>query len=87
MKPEKTFRVGLCSAAVFRNQSNGNGGDKKEFLTVAIQRRYRERDSDEWKTATNFGHSELPQVLRALQLAQEYVESNIEAEVAEATES
>jgi hypothetical protein len=71
MKPEKTFRVGLCSAAVFRNQVNGSGGETKEFLTVAVQRRYRDSERGDWKTATNFGHAELPQVLRALHLAQD----------------
>ena len=74
MKPEKTFRVGLCSASVFRN--SGSGG--KEYLTVSVQRRY--KDNGEWKSATNFGHAELPQVIRALQLAQEFVEGE-EAEV------
>jgi hypothetical protein len=72
MKPEKTFRVGLCSASVFRN---GGEGDKKSYLTVAVQRRYRDRESEEWKSATNFGLAELPQVIRALQLAQNHVES------------
>ena len=74
MKPEKTFRVGLCSASVFRN--SGSGG--KSYLTVSVQRRY--RDNGEWKSATNFGLAELPQVVRALQLAQEFVEEE-EAEV------
>ena len=77
MKPAKTFRVGLCSASVFRNTANGDGG-KKSFLTVSIQRRY--RDEDKWKSATNFGLAEMPQVIRAMQLAQQYVEQE-EAEV------
>lgn len=76
MKPEKTFRVGLCSASVFRNEAKSSD---KTYLTVSIQRRY--KDNGEWKSATNFGHAELPQVIRTLQLAQEFVESQ-EAEVA-----
>ena len=72
MKPEKTFRVGLCSASVFRN---GGEGDKKSYLTVAVQRRYRDRESEKWESATNFGLAELPQIIRALELAQQYVES------------
>ena len=72
-KPVKTFRVGLCSASVFRNQSNG-----KDFLSVSVQRRY--KDGDQWKSATNFGLAELPQVARAMNLAQGYVEEQ-EAEV------
>ena len=77
MKPAKTFRVGLCSASVFRNTANGEGG-KKSYLTVAVQHRY--RDEGQWKSATNFGLAELPQVIRAMQLAQQFVEQE-EAEV------
>jgi hypothetical protein len=77
MKPAKTFRVGLCSASVFRNKANGEGA-KKTYLAVSVQRRY--RDEGEWKSATNFGLAELPQVIRALQLAQQFVEQE-EAEV------
>ena len=78
MKPVKTFRVGLCSASLFRNKAEGNGGGGRAFLTVSVQRRYKKGDS--WESASNFGLAELPQVQRAMQLAQQYVEAE-EAEV------
>ena len=74
--PEKTFRIGLISASVFANEIDGEGG-KREIRNVQLQRRY--RDSDGWKSATSFGLADLPSAIRALQLAQAYVES-IEAE-------
>ena len=74
--PEKTFRIGLISASVFANEFDGEGG-KREIRNVQLQRRY--RDSDGWKSATSFGLADLPSAIRALQLAQAYVES-IEAE-------
>ena len=77
-KPAKNFRVGLCSASVFRNASNGEGGKNAYLFTVAVQRSH--RDEGQWKSATNFGLTELPQVTRAMQLAQQFVEQE-EAEV------
>ena len=78
--PEKTFRVGLCSASVFKNVVDGtDGGPKKTFRAVSMQRRYRKQDGS-WESTTSFGLGELPQAMRAMELAQGYVES-IEAEV------
>jgi len=76
--PEKTFRIGSVSASVFVNEVQGDGG-KRKIRNVNLQRRY--KDGDEWKSTSSFGISDLPQAIRALQLAQTHVES-IEAEVA-----
>ena len=75
--PEKTFRIGSVSASVFVNEVQGDGG-KRQIRNVNLQRRY--KDGDEWKSASSFGLSDLPQAIRALQLAQAHVES-VEAEV------
>ena len=74
-KPEKTFRIGSCSASVFVNTTDSE--PKRTFRTVTIQRRY--KDGDEWKSATNFSLSELPQVAALAQLATEYL-ANVESE-------
>jgi hypothetical protein len=74
--PEKTFRIGLVSASVFINEVNGEGG-KRQIRNVNLQRRY--RDGDHWKSSSSFGLADLPNALRALQLAMQHVES-IEAE-------
>ena len=69
--PVKTFRVGLCSASVFRN-----GGDdgNRSFLSVALRRR--RRDGDGWKSSTSFGLADLANGIRVMELvAQAYVEA------------
>lgn len=74
--PEKTFRIGLVSASVFINDVNGEGG-KRQIRNVNLQRRY--RDGDNWKSSSSFGLADLPNAMRALQLAMQHVEA-IEAE-------
>ena len=77
MAPEKQFRIGLISASVFANEVQTENG-KRRIRNVNLQRRYRE--GDEWKSWTTFGLGDLPNAIRALQLAQEYVETK-EADV------
>jgi hypothetical protein len=74
-KPEKSFRIGACSASVFLNQGEG----KRSFRSVSLQRRY--KDGDTWKSATNFTLSDLPAAQAVLQMATKYVLSQ-EAESA-----
>ena len=79
--PEKVFRVGRCSASVFKNMTepkHGESGQKRPMRKVNLQRRYKDGDG-KWKTATSFGLGDLPWAVRVLELAQQYVES-IEAD-------
>lgn len=75
--PEKTFRIGSVSASVFVNHVQADSG-KRIIRNVNLQRRY--KDGDEWKSSTSFGLADLPQAIRALQLAQQHVEAE-EADV------
>jgi hypothetical protein len=78
--PEKTFRIGLVSASVFKNTYDAKDGKpKRVFRTVVLQRRY-QKDEGEWESASSFGLADLPNALRVLGLAQDYVES-MEADV------
>lgn len=78
-QPEIVFRIGLISASVFCNEVSSPDGDGKRMLRSAnLQRRY--RDGDDWKSSTSFSLSDLPAAVRALQLAQGYIESK-EAQV------
>ncbi len=72
--PETTYRIGQCSASVFVNEvaPSGNGGQKRRFRSVAVQRSY--LDGDERKWTSSFGLNDLPNVIRVLQLAQQHVE-------------
>ena len=76
-KPEATFRIGLCTASVFVNEVE-NDGNKRQIRSVNVQRSY--KDGDEWKYTSSFGLGELPQAIRALQLAQGHLEAT-EAEI------
>ena len=70
--PERTFRLGLVSASVWVNVVKGENGNR-EVRNVNLQRRY--KDGDDWKSSTTFGLADLPNAIRALQLAQQHVET------------
>ena len=76
-KPEATFKIGPCSASVFVNEVE-NDGTKRRFRSVNVQRSY--KDGDVRKYKPSFGLDNLPQAIRVLQLAQQYVEQK-EAEI------
>lgn len=76
-KPEATFRIGPCSASVFVNEVD-NDGTKRRIRSVNVQRSY--KDGDDRKYTSSFGLGDLPQAIRALQLAQDHMEKK-EAEI------
>ncbi len=75
--PEKVFRIGFVSASVFPHEVDTEYG-KRTIRSVSVQKRY--LDGDDPKYTSSFNLSELPQAIRALQLAQGYIE-RLEAEV------
>ncbi|MCH8042814.1 MAG: hypothetical protein IID44_03760 [Planctomycetes bacterium] len=77
-QPEKTFRIGRCSASVFINTFQSNEGEKRTFRSVSLQRRY--RDGDEWKTSTSFTLTDVPAAIAVLHLAMQHIASR-EADV------
>ena len=77
-RPEKVFRIGFVSASVFVHDVEAEDG-KRQLHSVSVQKRY--LDGEEAKYTSSFGLTELPQAIRVLQLAQQYVESR-EAEIA-----
>lgn len=75
--PEKVFRIGFVSASVFAHEIETDEGPIT-IRSVNVQKRY--KDGDDVKYTSSFNLAELPQVVRALQLAQGYVE-RAEAEI------
>ena len=55
--PEATYRIGNCSASVFVNEIDGDGG-KRKVRSVNVQKSY--KDGDERKYTSSFGLGELP---------------------------
>lgn len=76
-KPEMVFRIGFVSASVFAHSVDTENGSRT-IRSVSIQKRY--MDGEEAKYTSSFNLAELPQALRAMTLAQAYIESH-EAEV------
>ncbi|MCA9028948.1 MAG: hypothetical protein KDA86_27345 [Planctomycetaceae bacterium] len=70
-KPEKVYRIGFVSASIFARDVEIDG-TKRTLRSVNVQKRY--LDGDDAKYTSSFGLGELPQAIRCLQLAQEYVE-------------
>ena len=80
MKPEKVFRIGVVSGSVFVNEVDTEGG-KRQIRNVSLQRRYRDHDSGDWKSAISFALADLPAAITVLKMALDYVASK-EAETA-----
>ncbi|MCA9073687.1 MAG: hypothetical protein KDA93_01550 [Planctomycetaceae bacterium] len=72
-KPEKVFRIGFVSASVFARDVDIDG-TKRTLRSVNVQKRY--VDDGEAKYTSSFGLGELPQAIRCLQLAQNYIEGH-----------
>ena len=77
-KPEKVFRIGFVSASIFAHDVEYEGS-KRTIRSVSIQKRY--LDGETAKYASSFNLAELPQAIRCLELAQQYVETR-EADIA-----
>ena len=76
-KPEKVFRIGFVSASVFAHDVESDEG-QRTVRSVSLQKRY--KDGDEVRYVSSFNLAEIPQAQRAMQLAQDYIESE-EAEI------
>ena len=70
-RPEAVFRGGYVSASVFVHDIETDDG-KRTIRSVNVQKRY--MDGDEAKYTSSFNLGELPQAIRALELAQAFVE-------------
>ncbi|TXT31479.1 MAG: Uncharacterized protein FD138_2160 [Planctomycetota bacterium] len=72
-KPERVFRIGFVSASVFAHEIDNDNGGKRTLRSVNLQKRY--LDGEEVKYTSSFNLAELPQAIRVLKLAADYVES------------
>ena len=70
--PVAKFRAGQVSAALWRNDIQVNGQTIKA-LKATVQRRYKDKDSGEWKSSTSFSRNEIPLAIYCLQKAFEKI--------------
>jgi hypothetical protein len=67
-KPEKNFALGTVQAAVFVNK-----GESGRFRTVSVDRRYKDKDTGEWKSSNSFTASQLTNCVAVCQKALDYI--------------
>ena len=68
-KPIKKLSIGNGITASIWENSTENG----VLHTVEVERRYKEKNSDNWKTSTNYIGSQVLLVSKAYELAFEYI--------------
>ena len=68
--PVAKFKAGQISSAVWENQINING-KPVTVLKATVQRRYKDKNSGEWKSSGSFGRNEIPLAIFCLQKALE----------------
>ena len=69
-KPVKKFQAGGVSCAVWENQ--GNGDNQSAYLTVTIDRRYKDKDG-EWQSTSALRQNDVPKGLLVLQKAYDFM--------------
>ena len=66
--PVAKFRAGQVSAALWQNDIQIRGQTVK-VLKATVQRRYKDKDSGEWKSSMSFSRNEIPLAIYCLQKA------------------
>jgi hypothetical protein len=83
--PEKKFRAGAISATVWRNVVKTKDGQDAEVRTVSFDKRYKDKDTNEWKSSSSLRAMDLPKAVVVLNKAYEYIvlngDSNITPEL------
>ena len=63
--PVAKFRAGQVSAALWQNDIQVRGQTVK-VLKATVQRRYKDKDSGEWKSSMSFSRNEIPLAIHCL---------------------
>jgi len=74
--PMAKFRAGQVSAALWQNDIQVRGQTIK-VLKATVQRRYKDKESGEWKYSMSFSRNEIPLAIYCLQKAfEKIIEAN-----------
>ena len=71
-QPVAKFRAGQVASALWENDIQVRGGTVK-ILKATVQRRYKDKDSGEWKSSMSFSRNEIPLAIYCLQKAFEKI--------------
>ena len=77
--PEKKFRAGGVTAAVWCNTTKANGVER-EFRTVAVERRYKDSNG-QWKSSNTFSAGDLPKLQLIAGKAFDYLVSGVDESI------
>jgi len=70
--PVAKFKAGQVSSALWENSIQVRGGPVK-ILKATVQRRYKDKESGEWKSSMSFSRNEIPLAIYCLQKAFEKI--------------
>lgn len=61
-KPVATKKLGLVIASIWKNE----GKDGKAFHSVTVEKIYKPKDGDQWKSTSSFNRDDLPMLVEAV---------------------
>ena len=67
-KPYKKISVGTVSCAIWQNEATIKDRSVT-MLKASVERRYRDKATDTWKSSNSFSKTEVPLLISCLQLA------------------
>ena len=70
--PFKTFRAGKISISLWQNETEHEGRTFTQY-TIKVQKRYRDKQTDEWKTTEYLYQQDLPNLIVCAQKAFEFI--------------
>lgn len=68
MKPEKKINAGAIQVSVWKNKAESG-----EYKTVSFDRRYKDKQTGEWKSTNSLRVGDVPKAIAALSKAYEYL--------------
>lgn len=88
--PDKKFSTGAISATIWRNNGVKKTGEEAEFMTITLQRRYKDKGGS-WQSTNSLRVGDLPKASLVLNKAYEFlvlrqdederVERSVEADI------
>jgi len=71
-RPEKNFAAGGVRLAVWKNTAKANDGQKTEYYTVKLERRYKDQNGD-WQSTAALNVNDVPKARLLLEKAYEHL--------------
>ena len=85
-KPEKSFRSGAISVAVWKNTVKAQNSRTSLFRTVSFERRYKNADG-QWQSTSQLRRDDIPRLVYLLNKAYEHIITSRHDQTADSNES